>query len=87
MFSSHLSSLTILAYLNVNQSFKNGFRLPNMLLIGFSNSAGYCAQMKLGRGNDLGAFRNSYEVSLNCDSQCLLKTSVSGFSLHIQNNL
>lgn len=24
-----------------------------------------------------GAFRNPYKLSLNCDSQCLLKTSVS----------
>jgi len=46
-------------------------------LIGFSNLAGYLAQMKSGRGNDLGAVRNPSKLSLNCDSQWLCKTLLS----------
>ena len=49
-----------------------------MPLIGFSNLDGCLAQMKSGRGNELGGIRNPSKLSLNCDSQWLWKTLVSG---------
>lgn len=72
MFCSHLSAFSILAYFNVKQSFKEGFRLPIMLLIGFSDSAVCLAQMWFG----LSAILPRYP--LDCNSQCLLKALVSG---------